>query len=345
MSGQKKNTTFIVLLVVVLVVAVGAALYFTVFKDQLATSQKTLKFAMVTDVGGLGDQSFNDSAYAGLKRAAEELGAEIQVVESKKMDDYEPNLRSLADQKYDLIWAVGFLMTDALKNVAAQYPDVKFGLIDSVVDLPNVMSVTFKEHEGSFLVGVIAAMTTKTKTVGFVGGMQFPLIEKFEAGFKAGVKAVDPAIKVLTAYTGKFDDPGKGKELALAQFSKNADVIYHASGACGIGVIEAAKEKGLWAIGVDSDQNALAPDNVLTSMMKRVDNGVFQGCEAVANGTYEGKVVALGLKEEGVGYAPTTDKNASPEAMAKADEFAAKIADGTLVIPEVPADVANFSVE
>ncbi|MGE5599428.1 MAG: BMP family lipoprotein [Bacteroidota bacterium] len=299
-----------------------------------------LRFAMVTDIGGLGDQSFNDSAYAGLKRAEKELGAEIKVLQSKKMEDYVPNLRSLAEQKYDLIWAVGFLMTDATNEVAAQYPKINFGIIDSVVNQPNVQSVCFKEHEGSFLVGVIAAMTTKTKVVGFVGGMKLPLIEKFEAGFTAGVRAVDPKIRVLSAYTGKFDDPGKGKELAMAQFGQKADVVYHASGACGIGVIEAAKEKNLWAIGVDSDQYHLAPKNVLTSMMKRVDVGVFSGCRDVAKNAFKGgRTVVLGLAEEGVGYAPTTEKNASKEAIAKADEFAKLIVSGKLVVPEKMADV------
>lgn len=299
-----------------------------------------LKFAMVTDIGGLGDQSFNDSAYAGLKLAESKLGAEVKVLQSKKMEDYVPNLRSLADQKYDMIWAIGFLMTDAVNEVAAQYPEIKFGIIDSVVAQPNVESVCFKEQEGSFLVGVIAAMTTKKKVVGFIGGMKLPLIEKFEAGFTAGVRAVDPKIRVLSAYTGKFDDPGKGKELAMAQFSQKADVVYHASGACGIGVIEAAKEKKLWAIGVDSDQYHLAPKNVLTSMMKRVDVGVFSGCQDVANNAFKaGKTVVLGLVEDGVGYAPTTSKNASKKAIAKADYYAGLIKSGKLVVPEKMADV------
>ena len=170
--------------------------------------------------------------------------------------------------------------------------------------------------------------------------MKLPLIEKFEAGFTAGVRAVDPKIRVLSAYTGKFDDPGKGKELAMAQFSQKADVVYHASGACGIGVIEAAKEKKLWAIGVDSDQYHLAPKNVLTSMMKRVDVGVFSGCQDVANNAFKaGKTVVLGLVEDGVGYAPTTSKNASKKAIAKADYYAGLIKSGKLVVPEKMADV------
>lgn len=334
-----KRMAIVVLLVAALVLGVATT-----------SAAPKYKFAMVTDVGGLGDQSFNDSAYAGLKLAEKNLGAEIKVLQSKKMEDYVPNLRSLADQKYDMIWAIGFLMTDAVKEVATQYSNTKFGIIDSVVTdsdnkmVPNVLNVTFKEHEGSFLVGVIAAMTTKTKVVGFVGGMKMPLIEKFEAGFIAGVRAVSPKIKILSAYTGKFDDPGKGKELAMAQFGQKADVVYHASGACGIGVIEAAKEKGLWAIGVDSDQNHLAPKNVLTSMMKRVDTGVFTGCQDVTKNAYKGgTVVELGLAQNGVGYAPTTAKNASKAAIAKADFFAKLIKNGKIVVPDKPADAWTFT--
>ncbi|HEX3046353.1 MAG TPA: BMP family ABC transporter substrate-binding protein, partial [Bacillota bacterium] len=159
------------------------------------------RVAMVTDIGGLGDKSFNDAAYDGLKMLQKELGAEIKVVESKKMEDYVPNLKSLADQKYDMIWAIGFLMADATKEVAAMYPEQKFGIIDSEVTSPNVVSVTFKEEEGSFLIGVIAGADSKKSKVGFVGGMEFPLIKKFEAGFKAGVLAVKPKATVYSAYT------------------------------------------------------------------------------------------------------------------------------------------------
>jgi len=353
-SNEKKNLSPI-LIIAVLVLAVAAILYFTVLRgdDTDTTSSETLRFAMVTDVGGLGDQSFNDSANEGLERAKAELGAEIIVVESKAMDQYETNLRNLAEQGYDMIWGVGFLLTDAIKNVAEQYPDIKFGLVDAsftdadgnLLVLPNVMNVLFKEQEGSFLVGVIAALTTKTNVVGFVGGMQFPLIEKFEAGYIAGVRAVNPDIKVLSAYTGKFDDPARGKEMAIGQFGQNADVIYHASGACGIGVIEAAKEKGLWAIGVDSDQNHLAPENVLTSMMKRVDVGVFNGCKTLYDNAFVPGVTTLGLPEGGVGYAPTTSEDVDAEILARVDELAAKIAAGEIVVPETPAEAKLFILE
>ncbi|MCL4516219.1 MAG: BMP family ABC transporter substrate-binding protein [Firmicutes bacterium] len=324
-----KSKRFLALLAVtVLAVALVASPGFAAAK-----AAKDMKIAVVTDVGGLGDQSFNDAAYRGLKQVEKELGAKITVVESKKMDDYETNLRSLADQKYDMIWAIGFLMTDAVKNVAPQYPNTKFGIIDSVVDAPNVLSVTFKEEEGSFLQGVIAGMVTKTNKIGFIGGMEFPLIIKFETGFRAGVKAVNPKAQVFVAYTGKFDDPGKGKELAMTQFSQGADIIYHAAGACGIGVIEAAKEKKLYAIGVDSDQSHLAPNNVVSSMLKRVDVGVFDGSKQVINGTFKGGLKVLGLKENGVGTAFSKGVKLPANILKKHDYYLKQIAAGKLKVP------------
>lgn len=315
----------------------------------VATAAPKYKIAMVTDIGGLGDQSFNDAAYRGLQRAAKELGMEIKVVESKKMDDYETNLSNLADQKYDEIWAIGFLMTDALNNVAKRYPNTKFGIIDSVVDQPNVMSVVFKEEEGSFLQGVLAGLMTKSNIIGFVGGMEFPLIIKFESGFRAGVKAVNPKARVLVGYTGKFDDPGKGKELAMTQYSQGADIIYHASGACGIGVIQAAKEKKLLAIGVDSDQAHLAPSAVLSSMLKRVDTGVFMGAKALVEGKWKAGVTVLGLKEDGVGTGfgidrfPKDGVKVPAEVRKKHDEFVKRIESGKLVVPATREELAKFN--
>ncbi len=343
---MSRRTTWIV---VVAVIVVLAAVYVAV--RGLPTAKKAeeapqaFKAGMVTDIGGLGDQSFNDAAYRGLEKAKNELGAEINVVESKKMDDYEPNLRSLADQKYDITWAIGFLMTDALNNVAPQYPDLKFGIIDSVVEQPNVASATFKEEEGSYLLGIIAASMTKTGTVGFVGGMDVPIIEKFEAGYVAGVRTVNPNVKVLIGYTGKFDDPAKGKEVALAQFSQGADIVYHASGACGIGVIEAAKEKGqgFWAMGVDSCQHHLAPDNVMSCMMKRVDVAVYDVTSKVKDGTFEATHYVYGLKENGVGPCDETSKHVPQEVLDKVNAYKEKIVAGELVIPSSRAELETFT--
>ncbi|MGB7606455.1 MAG: BMP family ABC transporter substrate-binding protein [Lutisporaceae bacterium] len=298
-------------------------------------------FGMVTDVGGLGDKSFNDSAYAGLTKAGQEFGIDVPVLQSTKQDDYEPNLSSMA-QAVDLTIGVGFLFENAMKAAADQYPDKKFGLVDMVVDKPNVMSVVFKEHEGSFLVGVIAGLTTKSNIIGFVGGMELPLIKKFEAGFRAGVASVNPSAEVLVNYTAVFDSPDKGKEVALAQFANKADVIYHASGACGIGVIQAADEKDFWAIGVDMDQSGESKKNkVLASMIKRVDTATYTMAKAIVDGNFEAKVLDLGVKEEGVGYSDGGN-NVSAEVKAVADKYKQAIIDGTIVVPSTEEELKAF---
>jgi len=333
----KNFKIFLVIAIFALVLSVSFASY----------AAPTFRVAMVTDVGGLGDKSFNDAAFEGLNKLKKELGCEIKVVESAKMEDYVPNLKSLADQKYDMIWAIGFLMTDALTQVAKMYPEQKFGFIDSVVNLPNVHNVTFKEQEGSFLVGVIAATDSKKKKVGFVGGMEFPIIQKFEAGFKAGVKAVDPKIKVFSAYVGAFDNPGKGKELANAQFIYGVDVIYHAAGASGLGVINAAKEKGkgYWAIGVDRDQyndgmRTNKTNCVLASMVKRVDVAIYKSSSATLNGKFAGGTVTeLGLAENGVGVSENAKKTASKNALTKAEAYRKKIITGKIKVPTNPKEV------
>lgn len=290
---------------------------------------------MVTDVGGLGDKSFNDSANAGLKKAEAELKAKTAVVESKRQEDYEPNLTTLKDQGFDLVWAIGFLMTDATAKVAAKFPNQKFAIIDSVVEKANnVASVVFKEEEGSFLVGVIAAKASKSNKIGFIGGMDVPIIRKFEAGFRAGVKSVNPNAEVKDIYTGAFDSPAKGKEAALTLYGQGVDVIYSAAGACGIGAIEAAKEKNLYAIGVDSDQNSLAPQHVISSMMKRVDVAVFSVSKAAAENKFAGGgVTVLGLKEGGVGPSATTLWDKAPGAKELVDKWTKAIVEGKAVIP------------
>lgn len=315
--------------------------------SMVGNAAQPYRVAMVTDVGGLGDKSFNDAAYLGLQNLKKDLGCDIKVVESKKMEDYVPNLKSLADQKYDIIWAIGFLMADSVKEVAKMYPDQKFGIIDETVEMPNVQSVKFKEQEGSFLVGVIAGTDTKKKKVGFIGGMEFPLIQKFEAGYKAGVKAVNPKIDVRSAYTGAFDNPAKGKELALGQFAFGCDIIYHASGACGIGVIDAAKEKGkgFWAIGVDQDQapigvRADGSNAVISSMIKRVDVGVYKASKEAMDGKFQGgKTTELGLAENGVGVSESSKKTASAKALKAVEKYKKLIISGKLVVPTDPKTV------
>jgi basic membrane protein A len=305
-------------------------------------SKPELSFGMITDIGGLGDKSFNDSAWEGLQKAGKELGVEPVILQSTKQEDYEANIGNMA-QSVDLSIAVGYLMEQAMKAGAEQYPDMKFGIIDTVVNAPNVMSVTFKEHEGSFLVGVIAGLTTKSNVVAFVGGMEGPLIEKFEVGFRAGVASVNPNAKVLVNYTGAFDNHDKGKERAISQFKQKADVIYHASGACGIGVIQAADENDFWAIGVDQDQSSVSKNNkVLCSMIKRVDVGTYTIVKSYADNDFGGgKAIELGLKEEGVGYGDGGN-NVPAEIRAVADKAKELVVNGTIIVPQTREELEAF---
>lgn len=305
-------------------------------------SKPELSFGMITDVGGLGDKSFNDSAWEGLEKAGKELGVEPVILQSTKQEDYEANIGNMA-QSVDLSIAVGYLMEQAMISGSEQYPDMKFGIIDMVVSKPNVMSVTFKEHEGSFLVGVIAGLTTKSNVVGFVGGMEGMLIGKFEVGFRAGVASVNPKAKVLVNYTGAFDNPDKGKEIAISQFKQKADVIYHASGACGIGVILAADENDFWAIGVDQDQSAISENNkVLCSMIKRVDVGTYTIVKSYADNDFGGgKAIELGLKEDGVGFSDGGN-NVPAEIRAIADKAKELVVNGTIVVPATQDELKAF---
>lgn len=308
---------------------------------------RIIRAAMVTDVGGIGDESFNAMAWQGLQKAGKELGIEIKFLESREQADYVINLSKLAEQKYDLIFAVGYLMEDAVKQVADKYPNVKFAIIDgSVPNKLNVASLKFHEEQGAFLVGALAGMMTKTTKIGFIGGTQIPLIEKFEYGYKAGAVTVRPNVHVLTAYCGRFDDPGKGKELALAQFSQGADIIFHAAGGSGRGVIDAAKTKGegFYAIGVDSDQDHLAPGRVLTSMMKRVDNAVFATCKSVVDGSFKPGDHYFGLRDNGMGLSPMkyTKDIVPAEVLDKINKLKQMIIDGKIVVPKTADEMRKF---
>jgi basic membrane protein A len=303
---------------------------------------KKLSFAMVTDEAGLGDQGFNDAAWEGMTRSKADFGAEIKVVESREQAQYVPNFSTLAEQKEDLIVGVGFLLNAAVAEVAPQYPDTHFALVDSTVDQPNVASLLFKEHEGSFLVGAIAGLMTKTGVVGFVGGRESDLLKKFESGYKAGVMTTNPSAKVLVSYTGTFADPAKGKEMANAQYDQNADIVYEVAGLTGTGVIAAAKDRGLYAIGVDRDKNYLAPENVITSMIKRVDQAVYEAGKMVAEGKFKGGVYEYGVKEGGIDIAPTTAKMVPPEVLDVALKLKQMIIDGTVVPPKTLDELKTF---
>jgi len=262
---------------------------------------KKLKVGIVYSIGGLGDKSFNDSAHRGMTMAEKELGIEFKGAEPASPAEDEQYLRQFAENGYDLIIGVGFLMKSSLEKVASEFPETKFAIIDETSEAKNVASLVFSEDEGSFLVGALAAMMTKTGTIGFVGGMDTPLIKKFEKGYTMGAQHVNPDVKVLVNYTGSFNDSVKGKETGLSQISANADVLYHAAGGCGMGVIEATKTKGKYAIGVDSNQDYVAEGTVLTSMMKNVDKAVYDVIESTQKGEFKAGVTRFGLADDGVG--------------------------------------------
>ncbi|MGL4687777.1 MAG: BMP family lipoprotein, partial [Fusobacteriaceae bacterium] len=266
-----------------------------------------------------------------------ELGIDFKYVEPSSSAEDEQFLREYADAGYDLIIATGFQMRDAAEKVAKDYKDIKFAIIDDVVNEANTRSLLFKEQEGSFLVGALAAIMTKTDTVGFVGGMQVPLIDRFKNGFEQGAKYIKPDVKVILSYVGgssAFNDPVKGKEIAISQIRQGADVVYHAAGATGIGVIEAAREAKVFALGVDSDQDDIAPGVVLTSMVKNVDVAVFDTVKSVIDGTFTSGVYNFGIKENGVG---TTDYRNTKEVigaenLARIEEIKKKITSGEIVV-------------
>lgn len=294
---------------------------------------KKLRIGMVFDSGGRGDKSFNDSAYAGLEKAQKELGVEIQTVDSKAEKDYSINLTTLAEQKFDVIFAIGITQGEALTAVAPKFPDVKFAIVDATVEAPNVRSLLFSEEEGSYLAGYAAGLATKANKIGFVGGKKIPLIEKFEAGYKAGAMAANPKVEMLPSkYTESWDDTQLGKESAKSLFNAGADIVYHAAGRCGVGVIAAAKEAGKLAIGVDSNQDDQAPGFVLTSMIKRVDESVFQTIKDIKDGSFTAGSKVYDLASNGVGlsdFKNTKDKigedNLKKLEAVKADIVAKKI--------------------
>lgn len=269
---------------------------------------ESFRVGLVFDVGGKGDKSFNDSAYAGVVRAHEEFGIEYTDFEPGQDADRETGLRKLAARNYDMVIGVGFLFTDAIRSVAAAFPETKFVLIDGRVEgVDNVAALVFREQEGSYLVGALAALTSKTGKVGFIGGMDVPLIHRFEAGYRAGARSVDADVEVFVNYAGvtpeAFADPVKGKEMARSQMSRGADVLYHASGVTGLGVIEAAREGGAYAIGVDANQNHVAPGTMLTSMVKRIDVSIHRLIGDAIRGDFRGGLVEYGLAENAVGWA------------------------------------------
>ncbi len=299
-------------------------------------TEEPLKIAMVTDVGGVNDASFNQSAWEGLQRAEAELGIEASYLESNQEQDYATNLETLLDQENDLIWGIGFKMGSAIEDAAKQNPDQNYAIIDSAYENTpeNVAGVLFKAEQGSFLVGYIAGKMTETNKVGFVGGMAGSVIDGFDYGYHAGVKYANKDVEVLRQYAESFTDAAKGKAIATSMYQDGADIVFHAAGGVGDGVIEAAKEQDKYAIGVDRDQNDLAPDNVITSAMKRVDNAMFNVAEQIKAGNFPGgETVVYGLAEDGVGIAPTSDKHVPQEILDEVKELEKQIIAGEIVVP------------
>jgi len=308
------------------------------------TPAGTLKVGLVFDVGGRGDRSFNDAAYAGLERAQRELGVPFSTLDTGEGADRKAQMLQLAEGGSHLVFGVGFLFSDDIYGLAQEFPNVRFACVDYTVKEgqtlpPNLVALRFKEEEGSFLVGALAALLTKTGKVGFVGGMEIPLIKKFEAGYRAGVRAAGPKVGVIVKYAGTtgaaFKDPTKGKELGLAEYNQGADIIYHASGSTGLGVFEAAREKGRLAIGVDSDQYAEAPGFILTSMVKHLEASIFDTIKDSQEGRWQGGVREFGLRENGVGWVyDERNKALIPDGVkAKVDSLRAEIIAGRIVVP------------
>lgn len=307
--------------------------------------------AMVTDVGGVDDKSFNQSAWQGLKQFAEDNGLEVEAdggvdyLQSQSDADYNTNLNNLIRRDFDVVFGIGFLMEGAVAEIAAQQSDAQIAIIDAVVEADNVASVLFKEQEGAFLAGVAAALMSETGKVGFVGGMDIPVIERFEAGFLAGVEAANPDVEVDVQYTGAFDKAELGKTTANRMYQGGADIIFHAAGGTGNGVFTEAKERkeadadaNVWVIGVDSDQydeGQVGDANItLTSVLKRVDNAVYNISEQAMNGEFPGgETVVYGLSDDGIDLADS--RGAIPEdIMTQIEEFKQQIVDGEITVPE-----------
>lgn len=296
---------------------------------------------IVFDIGGKDDRSFNAAAWQGVQRAEKDFPIVLRDVEPGNPTSIEPAMRAFAERGYNLVIGVGFAQSPIMERVAKDYPNVNFAIIDGVIDLPNVASLVFMEHQGSYLVGMIAGRTSKTGTIGFIGGMDIPLIHRFEVGYEEGARSVNPNIQVIQNYVGVTDaawnNPGRGKELALSQISKGADVIFTAAGNSGLGAFDAVEGYGKdetgrarrFVIGVDSNQNGVKPGFVLTSMEKRVDNVVYQLIQELVAGQFHGGFHVFGLKENGVGY--SLDQNnrdlISPAVLQEVDAAREKIID------------------
>lgn len=304
------------------------------------------KMAMATDVGGVNDESFNTLAWRGHQTAAELLGIEVSYIESKQEADYAPNLDSLLDAGNDLIWGIGFMMEDAVSKAAKTNPDTYYGCIDVAFTeeeaSDNLIGITFKEQEASFLVGVIAGLMTETKKIGFIGGMDLPVIRRFHHGFEAGLKSVDPEIELMYYYAENFNDAALGKARAQKMYQDGADIVFPAAGATGNGAIEAAKELNNWVIGVDVDQSHLAPDNMLTSACKGVDTAILSVASMIQDGTFEAGNFNLGIAEGAVSIAETSGTLVPEDILAYVTMLETMIVQTGIEIPQTAEEIEPF---
>jgi basic membrane protein A and related proteins len=315
-----------------------AALLSVAALSTLAEAQTALKPAVIFSTGGKFDKSFNEGVSVGVEKFKKETSSSVAEFEPANETQFEQAQRRFAQRGQDPIIAVGFSQAVALEKVAREFPNVHFTLIDSVVDLPNVQSIVFKEQEGSFLVGMLAAMASQSGKIGFVGGMDIPLVRRFQCGFEQGIKYANPKAELISNMTGTtpaaWNDPGRGAELAKGQFDRGVDVVYAAAGSTGIGILQAAADRGKLGIGVDSNQDYLHPGTMLTSMQKRVDLAVYRSFKAADDGSWKGGTQVLGLKEGGVDWTldQYNEKLVTPDMKAKVEAAKADIISGKIAV-------------
>ena len=339
-SSRQRRTPAILCALALLLAAFGPACD---MGQRSEADKDKVHVGIVFDIGGKDDRSFNASAWEGVKRARSEFPIILRDVEPGDPTSVEPAIRAFAERHYDLVIGVGFEQQPVVERVARDYPNVNFVIIDGLIDLPNVTSLLFREHEGSYLVGMIAGMTSKTGTVGFIGGMDIPLIHRFETGYAEGARAANPNINVIANYVGvtpaAWNNPGQGKELAVAQIGKGADVIFTAAGNSGLGAFDAVEQQKKFVIGVDSNQNWVKPGYVLTSMIKRIDNAVYQIVKDRVSGQFKPGVHVYGLDNDGVGYAldQYNEKLIPPDVLKKVEEAKQKIIKGEIHVTDAMA--------
>jgi basic membrane protein A and related proteins len=306
----------------------------------VSAQAKELRVGLVLDKGGKDDKSFNSAAYTGAMKAKDDLHIFVKYVEATDDNSFEALIRAFAQKDFDLVLAIGVTQRDALQKIAAQFPQKHFAIVDAEVKLPNVSSLLFEEQQGSYLVGAAAALASKSDEIGFIGGMDIPLIRRFQMGYEAGAKKVKPGIKVRSNYIGitgdAWNNPAKGKELAVSQYDGGADVVFAVAGASNTGVFDAVEEKQKLAIGVDSNQNGIKPGRILTSMLKRVDVAVFSTCQDLVGGKFVPGVHRFGLDTKGVDYAvdQNNEKILTPETRKKLDELRTQIIAGKIQVPD-----------